>query len=118
MNRKLLASLILLTALIIFTAGCKPKGISKSKNYKLANEIVKNDIKFKYFTSKAKVTIPLNKINVSAPVEIRIKKDSTIWLLVKMPMIGLEMMRGMITQDSVFILNKQQKSFSKYSIEE
>jgi hypothetical protein len=66
------------------------------------------------FSSKAKVDYNDGQTNVSANLNIRIKKDSLIWL--SGTMFGIEGIRAMISKDSVWYINKLEKTYSAYSI--
>lgn len=69
-------------------------------------------IDFEYFSSKSKITYKDASDNITANVNIRMKKDSIIWLSVSK--IGIEGVRSIITKDSIFIDNKLQNQFLAY----
>ena len=55
--------------------------------------------------------------NVSATANIRIKKDSLIWISLT-PGFGIEAARGLITRDSITFINRLNKEYSTYSFAE
>ena len=58
--------------------------------------------------SKIKVNKEGQEVTINA--HIRIKKDSIIWISVKAPL-GIEIFRTMITSDSVYYMNRMNKSY-------
>ncbi len=70
------------------------------------------EIDFNYFNSRSKVTFTDAENNVTATVNIRMKKDSIIWLSVSK--LGVEGMRSVITQDSIFVLDKLKNEYTAY----
>ncbi|HAR20844.1 MAG TPA: DUF4292 domain-containing protein, partial [Cytophagales bacterium] len=44
----------------------------------------------------------------SSPLTIRIRKDSVIWISVN-PALGIEVVRALITKDSIFVIDKIHK---------
>ncbi len=64
---------------------------------------VKN-LDFTYFKSKSKVTYTDASSSQSATVDIRVKRDSVIWLSINK--VGIEGARTLITRDSIFILDR------------
>ena len=60
---------------------------------------------FKYLSARAKFSFKNKTLDLdNANVNIRVRKDSLIWLSVSK--IGLEVMRGIITQDSIQVVDK------------
>jgi hypothetical protein len=73
---------------------------------------VKN-IDFIYFHSKSKFTYKDADNDIDATLNIRIKKDSIIWINVT-PALGVEAVRGIIRPDSIIIVNKIAKDYYVY----
>lgn len=68
---------------------------------------------FKYLSAKAKFSFKNKTLDLdNANVNIRVRKDSLIWLSVSK--IGLEVMRGIITQDSIQVVDKFNRVFYQY----
>ncbi|RIV27331.1 DUF4292 domain-containing protein [Fibrisoma montanum] len=71
------------------------------------------EIDFKYLVAKSKVSFKSKDQDISnANVNLRVRKDSVIWFAVTG--LGLEVARGMITRDSIHILDKIHKEYAAY----
>lgn len=71
------------------------------------------EIDFEYLTAKSKFSFKSGSQNIdNANVNIRIKKDSIIWLSVTG--VGFEVARGIITPDSIIFLDKFHKEIHSY----
>ena len=97
-------------------ASCGRKTVSTS-GIPVADELAIQDIDFSYFTSSSKIRYRNDGDNVSATANIRVKKDSVIWISVT-PGFGIEAARGLITRDSVSFINRLDKEYSTYSFKE
>jgi Domain of unknown function (DUF4292) len=69
-----------------------------------------DEIDFKYLKAKSKVDFKSPKLSQKVNVNIRIRKDSVIWISVSHPLAG-EVMRGVFTKDSVKLVDYFNKSF-------
>lgn len=80
-----------------------------------------NEIDFKYLKAKSKIAIIKDGKTENVGANIRIKKDSIIWLSVTYGVFG-EVARALITKDSAFIFALNQKTlkreYHKYSFSE
>ena len=80
-----------------------------------------NEIDFKYLKAKSKIAIIKDGKTDNVSANIRIKKDSIIWLSVTFGVFG-EVARALITKDSAFVSALNQKNFKreyhKYSFAE
>jgi len=101
---------ILILALAALT-GCNKKlsGIFDRNTTKL----VVNDVRFDYLSSKAKIDYESDVQSVSGTANIRIKKDSIIWISLS-PGLGIEAARVQVTEDSVVLLDKVNKAYYIY----
>jgi hypothetical protein len=70
---------------------------------------------FDYLVLKSKVNFKSKDQNVNATANIRIKRDSIIWISIT-PGMGIEVLRSIITPDSVKIINRLENKYDKYSI--
>jgi hypothetical protein len=70
---------------------------------------------FNYLVLKSKVNFKNKNQNVNATANIRIKRDSIIWISIT-PGMGIEVLRSIITPDSVKIINRLDNKYDKYSI--
>lgn len=75
-----------------------------------------DEINFKYFQAKSRIKFLNGDEDLNAQANIRIKNDSIIWLSLS-PAIGIEIMRAIITRDSVFVINRLKKEFLVISLD-
>lgn len=112
--------LIFLAAVFIFSlSACKSKrNITHSVNTETEtkHKVAVEEIDFNYFNSKAKVDYNNGSSTISFNVNIRMKKDSIVWLSVLAPL-GIEAARALITPDSVHVLDRLNSRYEAYSIE-
>jgi len=116
--------ILILISLSVFLLSCRkppaattiPTPIIKKDTVLVMDEVCVKNIDFTSFSSKAKVEYNDGNTNISANLQIRIKKDSLIWL--SGTMFGFEGIRAMVTKDSVWIINKIEKSYANYSIKD
>ena len=103
---------------IVFISSCVTKNVAEvdfSISPKNAKDlIVKVNLKNKsseWLQLKGKVSLMLEKDNeVSLGISIRIIKDSLIWASVTAPF-GIELFRALLTKDSVYYINRTNKTF-------
>jgi hypothetical protein len=69
---------------------------------------------FDYLSIKSKVELTQPNKVTKVTALIRMKQDSLIWFNLS-GALGVQGMRGMITQDSVFIINRVEKEYATYS---
>ncbi|QJW88070.1 DUF4292 domain-containing protein [Spirosoma taeanense] len=71
------------------------------------------EIDFRYLTAKSKISFkgPEQDID-NANINIRVRKDSLIWLSISK--LGIEAVRGLISRDSILIVDKIHKQYSVY----
>jgi len=106
-------SLVLLWAAVLL-GGCSPK-LSPAKSAKTttpakAAEMVKaTNVDFRYLKAKGKIKIDAPQLQQSANLNVRMRKDSVIWLSVSL--VGIEGVRAYITPDSIQVLNYLQKEY-------
>ena len=71
------------------------------------------EIDFRYLTAKSKISFKSQQQDIdNANVNIRVRKDSVIWVSVSK--LGIEAVRGMITRDSITIIDKIHREYSVY----
>jgi hypothetical protein len=105
----------------IGSSSCRPKKeitIKKSSRPKniqhLLEQVQKNEFAFEWLSIKAGADLHLDGEKKSFNVNIRIRKDSVMWISVS-PLLGIEVARVMITQDTVMIIDRINKSFSGHN---
>lgn len=77
---------------------------------RLIKEVEKNDFDFDNFSAKINVKIETNNKSVSVKGQLRMKKDSIIWTSISLPL-GLEVVRVKVSTDSVYFLNRTEKTY-------
>ena len=98
-------AILMLLVLSLGLAGCKDKLVRFNR------ELTVDYFSFDYLTAKAKINYKDSKQNLNATSNIRVKKDSLIWLSVSK--VGVEAARILITKDSLFLLDKLKKRYTK-----
>ena len=83
---------------------------------KLIKEVEENQFEFDNFVAKMNMKIETKDRNLNVKGQLRMKKDSIIWTSISMPM-GLEVLRIKVTSDSVFFLNRTEKTYLIENIE-
>lgn len=82
---------------------------------KLIREVEKNDFSFENFQAKMNVKIETSDKNFGIKGILKMKKDSIIWISASLPL-GIEVVRMKISPDSVFLLNRNEKTYLQESI--
>lgn len=83
---------------------------------KLIQEVEENQFEFDNFVAKMNMKIETKDRNLNVKGQLRMNKDSIIWTSISMPM-GLEVLRIKVTSDSVFFLNRTEKTYLIENIE-
>lgn len=111
----------MLTCLSLFDSSCASNKIASNKNLhslsanRLIKEIEDNNFTFNQFQTKFSAKVETEDAKLSLKGQLRMKNDSVVWLSVALP-VGLEVVRAMITHDSVFVINRTEKTYIKESI--
>jgi len=88
-----------------------PVKVKGNNVIELFDSVLANQFDFEWLTAKAEVEYTDRENNPeSFDVNIRIKKDSVIWISVT-PLLGIEAVRVLITPDSMKILNRLRKTY-------
>ncbi len=102
---------LLLFSVIIITTSCSTsrraiKGPLKEEGTEyLFSNLKANELNYNYLSAKFSANINLNKNDNQITGQIRIKRDSIIWVSIS-PLMGIEMARIMITNDSIKYVNR------------
>jgi len=83
---------------------------------KLIQEVEENQFEFDYFQAKISMKIETKEKTTNVKGQLRMKRDSIIWTSVSLPM-GLEVIRIKVKPDSVFFLNRTEKTYLSENIE-
>lgn len=117
MNKRIHILLIfsVLSVLFFGTSCSSKKALTKTSLREftashLISEVEKNNFDFDCLQAKINVKIETNKNKVNVKGQLRMKKDSIIWTSVSLPM-GVEVVRVKVEPDSVFFLNRNDKTY-------
>ncbi|MCK9450776.1 MAG: DUF4292 domain-containing protein [Bacteroidales bacterium] len=110
---------LLLLASIVFVQGCKTKRAIIKKPLKeegeafLLQKMSESELNFNFFSARCAISVVSDKKSKSDfRGQIRIQKDSIIWLSLS-PALGIEVARLMISQDSIWFINRIDKTYFK-----
>jgi len=111
------ALLVIIVVLIsLFTQSCSPTRqairapIREEGSEYLLSKLKERELKFDWFTAKFSAEYQNKDTKTSFSGQIRIRKDSMIWLSLT-PMLGIEAIRLMISQDSVKMINRLNNTY-------
>lgn len=83
---------------------------------RIIQEVENNAFDFDDFQAKISVKVDTDDKDFNVKGQLRMKKDSIIWTSISLPL-GLEIVRVKIEPDSVFLLNRNDKTYLRESIE-
>lgn len=106
MNKAILGGLLLLLLLL---PSCGKKLSDITWNLRDKNNLDIRQIDFDYFSGKAKINFKDNELDIKAKANIRIKKDSLIWI--SFSAVGIQGARVLINEDSITVLNLMKKEY-------
>ena len=100
---------------ILSSCSIKVRKIDYAKAPKNAKELVakiisKNKIP-EWLSLQGKINLMKDEKDITLNINIKCRKDSLIWASVSAPFIGIELFRIMLTKDSVYYLNRTNKTF-------
>jgi hypothetical protein len=105
-----------LLAVSLFISSCNPQRkvfrspLKEEGADYLFSKLKENELKFDLFAAKFSAEYSNNKTKNSFNGQIRIARDSIIWLSFS-PMLGIEVFRMLITQDSVKFINRMNNTY-------
>lgn len=112
----------LLVILAILLAGCKSKRVLPEgspvvvKKKELLLKVEKAQSEYSNIMVKATGKLDVDGQSQNFRIEFRILKDSLIWVEVADPVLGLKLARGLITRDSLFMINRIDREYFKGGI--
>ena len=83
---------------------------------KLIQEVEQNEFDFDSFLAKMNIKIETKDRNINVKGQLRMQRDSIIWTSISLPM-GMEVIRMKVTPDSVFFMNRNEKTYLCENIE-
>jgi hypothetical protein len=102
---------LLMLTVVMFSAACSPARKAMKAPIKeegaeyLFSKLKENELRYDWFTAKFSADYENNGNENSFSGQIRIRKDSLIWISLT-PLLGIEAVRLMISQDSVKLINR------------
>jgi hypothetical protein len=105
MNKPYIA--ITLIAGVLLLSGCSKKIMGLS-----VSDVAINELDFNYLSAKAKIRYEDGKRSLLGTAQIRIEKDSAIWVSLS-PGFGVEVGRLLVIKDSVFFIDKINNKYLK-----
>lgn len=109
--------LAIMAFLLTFGTACKvKKGLESSKTEGRVNaesikkRLIKNQFQADWLVGRAKIGLDGGSFAQSGTIELRIRKDSVIWMSVRK--FGIEAARALITQDSIFLLERLNRRYA------
>ncbi|MDJ1502498.1 DUF4292 domain-containing protein [Xanthocytophaga agilis] len=110
---------IVVCALMLVACGKRVKPVSSNTTSDSAGmhededpRINVSEIEFQFFKAKAKINYADAVANQTATVDLRIKRDSLIWMSISK--LGIEGARVLITRDSAYVIDRLNNSFEVY----
>ncbi len=113
---KIISSLLVFLAVILMVSSCKtPRTVIKAPLKEEGPEFLypklkENELKFDWLSLKFDASYTEKRKSTDFRGQIRIRKDSLIWITIT-PAMGIEMIRMVITNDSVKYINRFEKSY-------
>jgi len=104
--------LLLFLAMFLFSCKKEIYNFSFLDRKKLQVE----EVSFEYFSGRSKIKYLDDNQSMNANASIRVKKDSIIWISVT-PGLGIEMLRTVILQDSIHVIDRINKSYYSYDFD-
>ena len=101
---------------LIVISACSRKAVVTDPNFVDDNKLVFSIPEFDYLNTKTRIQYKDDERNVSTSANIRIKKDSIIWMSLT-PFLGIEVARALITKDSLVLMNRLNREYMVYNFE-
>ena len=113
---------IIIVSIIFYSCGIKHSTTSSSdKNQynsaQLTQKVIekKNYLNYNWLNLTGKVNLNTQQTSQKIKINIKLKKDSLIWLSLRSSL-GIEVARIKLTQDSLYVINRLTKTYSKKHI--
>jgi len=116
MNRIRIILIFCVLILLFIGTGCSSKKKMTKATLReftashLIKEVQENEFDFDSFQAKMNLKIETADKSFSTKGQLRMQKDSIIWTSISAPL-GVEVLRMMVTPDSVFMLNRNDKTY-------
>lgn len=116
MNRIRIIFIFSVLTIVFVVTGCSSKKKMTKVTLReftashLIKEVQENEFDFDSFQAKMSLKVETNDKSFSTKGQLRMQKDSIIWTSISAPL-GVEVIRMMATPDSVFMLNRNDKTY-------
>ncbi len=107
MNSRFTSIIIIL--MFVGIIGCSKKTSGISWNFLDKNKLDVQEANFEYFSGKAKINYKDDELDIKARANVRIRKDSVIWI--SFSSVGIQGARCLINEDSITIMNLVKKEY-------
>lgn len=94
---------------LILCSSCSKRLSGVSWNFLDKNKLDVQEVDFEYFSGKAKINYKDDEHDLKARANVRIRKDSVIWIAFSA--IGIQGARCLINRDSITIINLMKKEY-------
>ena len=101
---------------LVIASSCSRRVAVTDPNFVEKNKLVFSVPEFEYLHTKTKIQYKDADRSVSTSANIRIKKDSIIWMSLT-PFLGIEVARVIITQDSMVLMNRLNREYMVYEFQ-
>ncbi len=112
-----LTQLLVGFVILLILPSCSKKIAGVDRGGVKATELEIENVDFEYLTASSKIKFKGEGQNVSATANIRLRKDSLIWISVT-PGFGIEAARAIINRDSLSLINRLDKEYRSYNFQE
>jgi len=106
--------LLLFLIVLVAAQSCNRKFLGF--NFAERDEVVVTTLDFEYMTTRTKFKYKNGEDKTKATARMRIKRDSIIWFSLT-PGVGIEAARGIITQDSLILMDRVNKEAYYFSFD-
>ena len=116
MNKHRYINVLMMVFLLLVSISCSVSKRTIRKPIKeegadyLFENLKKNELKYEYISTRFSASFYQNKSRTSFNGQLRIQKDSLIWVSIS-PALGIEMARIIITNDSIYYMNRLDKTY-------
>ncbi len=96
---------------------CSKKVLVPGSAKKTVKKVEVEEVDFEYFETRTKIRYKEDRQKINGNAQIRIKKDSLIWLSLS-PSLGIEVTRSIITPDTIIVINRMEKEYYTFNFKQ
>ena len=115
--------IILLLCIVLGISACKSTketktiALEKRDVEERLNRIIQSSMPYETLSSNLKLTIQTGEINKATDAQLRIRKGEAIQLSLRIPILGSEIFRFVITPDNILVIDRLNKQYLFESME-